>query len=220
MTIAVFTARIGVKTDVLRDPRVVDRDVTYTCASDRDLRSKVWRRLPMAAGLSPVMAARRFKIRLHESLPQAKGASPVTCYLWMDAAFRLNISPHLFETLLGDYDVLALRHPDRKSLADEAQILVKRGLAPHAILQQQLTTYRQAGYPDAGLTATGLLVRRVSDRVAAFNTRWFAEFSSRGHTRDQMSFDYAAWATGMKVGYLDGSYRENPYATWLGANTK
>jgi TOD1/MUCI70, glycosyltransferase-like domain len=206
MLIAVCTARIGPKSDPLRDPSYVAPGVRYLCASDTPVESAVWRRVEVEAGDDPVLAARRWKILLHE---QVQAAFTV----WIDARFTLHVDPAIFVPMLMGYDVLAMRHPRCKTLADEAREIAARGLVARRVLDAQMREYGDEVVNDPHYS-TGLLAMRNDRRCAVMTLRWLAELDRWGHTRDQMSFGYAASAAAADIGPLEGTYLDNPYATW------
>jgi hypothetical protein len=208
MKIAVYTARIG-KTDRLREPSYVTPGVGYYCASDQPVESKVWRRIEVEPGDDSAMTARLWKLKIHE-------VARADFTVWQDCRFSLEIDPAIFAPLLMRHDLLVMPHPWCPSLRDEAQEIGNRGLVNADLLEEQLDTYREAGFAvdQHPHSSTGLLVRRSDRRTMRFNNRWVEEVERWGHSRDQMSFDFVAWKNGMRVGYLQGGYRANPYATW------
>ncbi len=218
-SIVVCTAAIGPGADPLHAPTVIAPGVRYYCAIEHGRRLPAmlhWQpiSIPLLAG-DPVLTARQFKIRLHTTVQRI--APTCTAYLWIDAAYELQIDPAVVLTQAGHGDLAVLVHPHRSSIVDEAQAIASRRKPPFIaadILQPQVARYLADRYPDRSLSTTGLLIRRNDARTAAFNERWWTELTTYGHTRDQMSFDYAAWKTGMTITYLTGHYRANPYAFW------
>ncbi len=215
---AVFTARIGPQAGPLHEPTVRGDGVEYYCATDTPIdATSLWQPLPISAceAQDPVRASRRVKLCLHTVVEQV--APSCDAYLWLDAAYELHVDPHsfLFTVLQGDLGVLA--HPQRTSIAAEAVAIAGRHRPPRPpllLLCEQAARYIRAGYPDRKLSTAGLLVRRHDARTVQFNEAWWQEFTTQGHTRDQMSFDYLAWKYGLAITYLRGQYRSNPYATW------
>ena len=208
MNVAVCSALVGPRTDPLRSPLVISKGSRHICASDRESVPDGWSRLYVHAGPTPVMAARRFKICVHEHVS-------VDYSIWMDAAYQLTVDPAMFAPLLMRHDLLALAHPFCASIEDEASSVVSRGLVQATTADAQVRRYRDEGLPPrATHWSTGFLVRRHDDRTARFNALWWREMERYGHPRDQLSFGFAVWLCGLTVGRLDGEYRDNPYATW------
>lgn len=212
--VVVATAVIGQHTDRLRPPRVVAQELTYVCFSDQPVACAPWvvRRVRVSAGQMPVWTAREIKLRLHRHLPTAE----VT--IWQDAAYQLSVHPRVFVPPLAHADVWMLPHPDRSTVVAEAAELGRLGIVPDDRSGRQAEAYVAHGLPaDPPLASTGLLVRRHTPAVLAFNERWWSELVAWGHPRDQMSVNYAAWREGIRIGWLDGHYRDNPYARWHSA---
>ena len=206
---AVFTARVGAACDPLRDPAYVAPGVRYYCASDQPVESAAWKRIEVPAAKDPAMAARGIKISPPRQLSRAD------YHLWIDARYRLEVTPELFAPLLMQADILVFAHPFCPTLKHESDEINRRNLAPGPALKRQLAEYRAAGFPMASPhSSTGFLVRRNDARTAEFNRIWAEQLRRHGHSRDQMSFDFAAWRAGLRVHHLEGHYRDNPYATW------
>lgn len=207
--VTVFTCAIGA-TDVLRPPSVINRQCRYLAFSDRPSVPHPYRLIPVptpATLAETQLLARQIKIQANR--PEL-GTSSVL--LWHDASFRLDCDPAtVVTTYLQAYDVLAFAHPHRHSIEEEAEVIAAFGYSPKETLDAQLQRYRADGFGGPGrLTTTGFCVRRMTDRVRAFNALWWSEVE-RWSWRDQMSVDYAIWKTGVKFGYLPGHYRDNRF---------
>jgi hypothetical protein len=216
-TVAVFTACIGTSTDTLRTPTVIPEGIEYFCITDKALpTSSVWQPVGVPVAPDPALAARRAKVRLHETVRRV--APTCDAYLWIDAAYELHIDPRALLPALLRADLAVLVHPSRTSIVEEAAAIRRRkDLAfPElsALLDRQVDRYLGEQYPDKVLSSTGLIMRRHDLRTARFNEVWWSEIQAHRHTRDQMSFDYAVWKRSMAITYLEGSYVVNPYATW------
>jgi hypothetical protein len=162
----------------------------------------------MAPSDDPKLQSRQIKILAGTHL----GECDVS--LWHDAAFQLTCDPRLLvPTLLMDADLLALRHPHRDRIEDEADAIARLNYVPRDVLDRQVQTYRAEGFTQTAITSTGLCLRRHTAAVAAFNATWWSEVA-RWHYRDQMSVDYALWKSRVTVRYMTGHYRDNPYAKW------
>jgi hypothetical protein len=208
MKIIAYTARFG-DTDALRPPVTLDERVRYLCFSDTpcDVAPYEWIRMPSAS--DPRMAARRLKVLAdHPLLTTAR----IT--VWHDASYRLLNSPRwMVQQAPADADLFAMHHPRRFTIEQEAVAIARYGYLPIDTAATYVAGYRKDGFAADVLTASGLLGRRLSPRVTAFNEYWWAEVQ-RWHGRDQSSTDYAAWKAGATVYHLPGSIKVNPYASW------
>lgn len=200
--ILVFTALIG-PTESAPPAGAPGDGVRYVCFTDRE--APGWECLPPIAG--PAREAARYA----KTHPLEADWS-----IWMDASFDLMVSPADIVAAVGDAEIAGFAHPDRCTVSDEAREIIKLGLAPFDLVGRQVAAYRKAGFlvdVPRQLTTTGLLVRRHSEAVARFNSRWWDEMTS--HTmRDQLSVDFAAWVTGISIAHLPGHYRNNRFARY------
>jgi hypothetical protein len=209
MTVIVFTCILG-DTDPLRPCRKVP-GVRYLCFADRAMHVPPYEIIPVDAGpIGPQLASRRLKILADH--PELE-ACDVT--LWHDAAYQLNCNPQtLAESSLKDHDVVAMRHPHRDRIEDEAAAIAKLGYMPASVVQRQVAAYRAAGFTDQRtITSTGFCFRRKTPQVEAWQEAWWREVAAWGY-RDQMSVDFALWQTGLTVHYIPGHYKDNPHAKW------
>jgi len=118
--------------------------------------------------------------------------------------------------MLGDAELMVFSHPYRACLYDEADTCIKLGKEEREILNAQITAYRAEGYPpDNGLCETGLLIRRHTEAIIRFNEMWWAEIEA-GSYRDQVSFNYAVWKTGIGFKMIAGSLKRSPILKYSG----
>lgn len=209
MSVVVFTCVLG-DTDPLRACRRMP-GVRYLCYADRAINVPPYETIPYDVGeLGPQLASRRLKILANE--PELLEAD-VT--LWHDAAYQLQCNPvSLAEQWLREYDVLAMRHPHRNRIEDEAKAIASFGYMTADTLARQIAHYRAAGFTQqTAITSTGFCLRRRTPAVVAWQECWWSEVAAWGY-RDQMSVDYALWRTGVEIGYIPGHYRDNPHARW------
>jgi hypothetical protein len=136
--------------------------------------------------------------------------------LWLDTSYELKADPRdIVKTHLKDYDMVAYRHPHRDNIRQEAAALIKLLKLDPKILKAQVIHYLQGGFTFQDvITAPMFCIRRDNDRTRAFGDMWWKEYNKYPHGRDQMSIDYCIWKTGIKIGYFQGHYNQNPYATF------
>lgn len=235
MKLLVYTAVIGEDTDALKPVRdeLQAPGIDYVCVTDLPLkehRAGGWQMRVTTPKADPVREARRLKI-LQQAPVITSQYVPTSGYdvtLWIDAAYQLKFDPlSLADAIRQNHtlDVLALAHPDRDTVEAEGEAVIRHKSVPRELIAAQLDRYRREGFlpQPAGehlgarpqrLTTTGFLMRRNCERVRRFNHAWWSEMESCGHTRDQMSVDYAAWKSGVEIEYLDGHYRSNRFAVW------
>lgn len=137
--------------------------------------------------------------------------SQFTRVIWIDASFTLTDLPLLLREA-GSHELAALRHHKRNSCYQEAHEIIRIGQAPKVDVNAQMQDYRRAGFSPQSLTISCVIVRANSAKVQAFNVAWDEEIRKHRGDNTQLSFDYCAWKTGLRVYHLTGVRKDNPYA--------
>lgn len=98
----------------------------------------------------------------------------------------------------------AFKHPDRDCLYDEARIVVSRNLDNEGVVSEQIQKYKEEGFPDNfGLTENRVMIREHYDpSVMETMEMWWRELL-RHSKRDQLSFPYVLWKTGLAVSLVE-----------------
>ncbi len=207
--LTVYTAVFGPSTERVRTPAVVEPGVRYLCFTDGDPAPAPYETVQTpSTEAKPHLSARRVKI-LAEHPSLAHGA-----LLWHDASYRLLRGPRWVERrLAGGCDLAAMRHARRTRIEEEALAIARYGYVTSDRAVALVAGYRAEGFAGEGLSSSGLMGFRSSPAVSAFRRRWWEEALAWGG-RDQGSMDYAAWASGCRIGYVKGNHRANPYAAW------
>jgi len=150
---------------------------------------------------SPRLNAKYHKVLPHLSFPD----SEIT--LWIDGSIEIRANTsilNLAHSFLGDADIAVFRHPHRYCIYQEAIHCIHHRRDDREIIRKQVFRYTQEGYPaNNGLAECTILLRRDTEQVREFNKLWWSEIQ-QGSVRDQISFPYVVWKTGIKVNYLPG----------------
>jgi len=173
----IYTAIIG-PYDNLIEPLQVTEGWKYICFTDQDIKSDVWEvhNVPSGYGL----LHRDIKIRPRKWLP------PHTVSIWVDGNIRIDRD---LNELLGVWDFVAMEHPDRTTIYQEAFACVRL----KKDLPQTITNQIEQYGPDIkGLYATGILIRRDTMHNRYIGEWWFSEVQ-RHSCRDQLSLPYIAY---------------------------
>jgi hypothetical protein len=122
--------------------------------------------------------------------------------LWVDGNVVLTYPfdiHRLVELYLDDADVCVFRHHARSCTYQEAEACMVRRLDTPQVIENQMARYRAEGFPvQFGLQELPVILRRHSRAVADFDRQWWEEIV-RGSRRDQLSFQYVRWKTGLPV---------------------
>jgi hypothetical protein len=199
-----YTAIFG-QSDALKPaPAGPDRCVCVT--DDPTLTGLGWEIDRRPASTFPRWDARAVKLTPHRLFPDA------TIVVWADGSMQIRDWPRLLADL-GDAEVAALPHPDRTSIYDEGETVIRLRIGDRGAVSRALASFRRDGFETARLSTTGLLVRRMTTRVREMNVFWLAHLTEYG-INDQVHFDYCAWKAGVSRAWLAGHYRANPYMTY------
>lgn len=163
----------------------------YICYTDQDLKSETWEIVKVdTSGMTfPEKACRQVKIIGPDYYLPSHDIS-----VWVDA----NITPsrNLNEFVQGK-DYCLMQHPGRKDIYAEAIACVELNKDNPAVINEQIEKYvKEYGYAIQGLVATGVIVRKHTEKNKIINAAWWAEVE-RHSRRDQLSFNYVAH----KLGY-------------------
>ncbi len=211
MRIVVFTCAFG-ETDAVKAPTLVSPDVRYVALTGPQNAPRVYPYERVVVDCEASVAAERLMSRQVKILADHPALGDADVVLWHDAAFRMDSDPEeVVELALTDNNMVAFKHPDRSQIEDEAERIAHWGMVPLEAMKRQCVTYRGEGFRQKAITSTGFCVRRRNAQIRAFNELWWAEVQRWGW-RDQMSVDYSLWRTRVQPAYIEGHYRDNPFA--------
>lgn len=190
--------------DVILTPRVSPENVDYVCFTNTP--SAVpdgWEvREIEKNGRTPRRASRPVKIRPHEYFPEYEYS------IYVDGNFHVigDVS-ELVEAHLDEVDMVVPSHPKRNCIYDEAESCIELGIGDEATIRDQMERYREHGFPEQwGLSNTHIMFRRHHDpTVRSAMDEWWDEYRT-GAQRDQLSFEFAAWANDLSYEHFSVDY--------------
>lgn len=200
----VYTAITGARDR----PRAIDSAAPgwrYVCFTDGDGHPDWDVRPAVRTHDDPVRNARAHKLRPDVYLPDAEVS------LWLDGNLEVACElDELVERYLAEADIAMHRHPQRDCLYAEALACIERDKDDPATIARHVLRYATEGVgAHGGLAATGVVLRRHTPRVAAFNCRWEEELQ-QGSRRDQLSVGYALDATGLNYARFESDCWRGP----------
>lgn len=132
--------------------------------------------------------------------------------LWCDGNITPLCNPFdLVRKYLSHADIAMFPHPSRCCVFQEARAVIELGLDEKNRVNEQMKRYHKDGMPFAfGLPETGIILRRHTSELQAFEEIWATEVV-RGSHRDQLSVSYALWKTGIKVQWLPDNLRQTTH---------
>lgn len=193
------------------DEAMIRSNARYICFTNQPHVEPLppWEFRPAYSALSsPSRNSRVPKILPHLLLPESDFT------IWHDGCFALRRRPEeIVEKELNGSDIAVHKHPARDCLYDEAQLCIDEKIGDPLELAAQVEQYRRNGHPEhSGLWACGMIVRRESPDMVAFNELWWKLFQ-QGSARDQISFAAAVWASGIHIATLG-------HDVWSGPNMR
>jgi len=172
----------------------------FVCFSDRPIVAAGWENVVMERRhIDPTREARMYKALAHQWFPDIQAS------LWIDGDAELLAPPSELFGLLDGAELALPRHPISRTLADEAELILKFGKAQPEAVHRQMERYAE---PDLKVGATGWLLRRHNDVIRALNEAWWSELSV--HTlRDQLSLPYCLARLGIEARLIDLDLYDN-----------
>ena len=180
--------------DILQEPLWKDKDWRFICFSDENINSNGWEIIKVPKQEDKKRLARSIKI-----LPTFP--FEVDNYFWVDANIAIVGDLNTFINPLLDHDLSVMRHPHRTTLDQEVEACLKYKKDDPYILGEQLLKYKQNGYVSKELAATGIIFRKQNPLVNDHAKFWLEQIKQYSH-RDQMSFNYSCWKTGLQPNYF------------------
>lgn len=147
-------------------------------------------------------------------------------YIWVDSSciFSSPDSVKLFIDKCQDVDVVVFKHPNRGSIAEEAEYLKHRlaigcpYITPryeNELIDEQLAEIQaDKSFVDQNLFASTGLVYKNNDKVKNMMKEWWYH-TSRYHSIDQLSLPYALMQSDCKVRIIPEKYSKSAYITYV-----
>jgi len=182
MTTIIYTCITG-NYDTLKDIKTNNRAICFT---DIDLKSDTWQIIKI--DFRPKIF-RKIKICPHLFLPEHDRN------VWIDGNLAIEDIDKLIESRSG---FETLMHTKRYCIYQEAVRCIEIGKDKEETIMRQVNKYYNEGYPFSnGLIWSALLIRDNTEENRDFGNLWWNEVR-RYSVRDQLSFNYVAWKTGLK----------------------
>lgn len=191
----------------LSNRRFNDLDANYHIFSDKEVIIPGWTVNRCDSKYGPLKTPRWYKTNGHLCFPFADA------YIWIDG----NQIPNGNATFLLEKGPLAtFKHPKRDCVYDEMMACDRIGKDHLKNMAPQIEKYHKFGYPkNNGLAETSCIYRDNTPEINAFNTIWWKEIKEHSH-RDQLSFDYAAYISGIRYNIIQGSRIKSEFLEFTG----
>lgn len=207
-SLVVYTAITG-NHDKLRDPLFISDDITYVCfTNNRDIKSKIWNIEYMESkDMDDAHLAKHIKLNPQEYF------SDYEMSIWVDGKYQVmdDLRKYIIR-YQKQSSILCFPHPERQCICDEVAACILWTNANKRDMIIQVSDYLQEGYPmNHGLYEGGCIVRRHNDiHIKKLMKKWEGEIVKYS-IRDQLSFPYVCWKTGILPDICDLDINRNPW---------
>lgn len=208
--ICVYTCITG-NYDNLIEVQNIEDGIDYLCyTNNRKIKSKTWSVKYISDNtLTNAELNRKIKILGDKELKKYDAT------VYIDGNFTIvgSIKKMLEEkAILKKYDLVGFKHSVRNSINEEMLACLMYNKAKIENIAKLYDFYNREKFSDNnGLIEASILIRNFNNnKLNECMKLWFDMYINYAH-RDQLSFQYAAWKTGLKYNLLDMSVWNNEY---------
>jgi hypothetical protein len=141
--------------------------------------------------------------KIYKIMPQAF-LPDYDYWIWVDPTHEVVVDPAAICRSLGDKDMGVFKHTDRNCAYQEASEVLRLGVDHADVLLKQVEYFLGQGYPkNNGLYELPVSVRKNTKGIRRMNMMWW-ELICRCSSRDQISFPFVLWKTGINPHIFDG----------------
>lgn len=204
MRIAIYTA-ITDGFDSIKPPLFTAPDCDYICFTDNpSVRAEGWQIRPLPQSCTP-QGLDGNRLAKHPKVMPHLYLSDYDISIWIDGSYQIvEDFPAIARRALQKYNLACFQHPEKRpSVFHEAEECIRVGKGDAQQIREQIARYKAEGFNRAdGIPACGVLMRRHMEAdVIKLMDVWWDEISN-GSERDQISFDYACWKSGVSCRML------------------
>ena len=207
--ICVYTCITG-SYDSLPEVAQMEENVDYYCfTNNSNVTSSTWKIIPIENnGLDDRRLSRRVKM-----LGDPRIFENYTVSVWMDAnvVWKESIVQFVATYMTGG-QFSVFRHSQRNTVAEEAIACVRKHKDSKEAILRTLGFLRQEGFPDdLGLFETTVFIKKHNDPLVKEAMELWSDTLCRYSNRDQLSFPYVVWKTGLAVDTINLNVWNNPW---------
>ena len=129
--------------------------------------------------------------------------------IYMDTSFIIigNLTEFLLRLLSPKFNIYILEHQLRNNISSEMEAVKLLHFETEQMINLIKIKYNTKKFPDnIGLSENCLIIRYHNEReIINLMEEWWEEVAVLSH-RDQLSFNYILWLTGIKIKYFSWNY--------------
>ena len=216
--VCVYTCITG-DYDNLKEIQNIEQGIDYYCfTNNKKIKSNTWKVVYIKDDkLTNVQLARKIKILGHPIINDNYDIQ-----LWMDGAvvFKKNITLFI-NTFMKKNDLfVAFRHGERDNIKDECENCIRLKKETKEKVKKLLEFYDNNHYPDKnGLIESTVYIKRNKNELVRKTMKiWFEMILNYSH-RDQLSFNYCIYKTGLNVKWINEKVFDNNWFDWIKHST-
>ena len=206
--------------DNLHEIEHPEKNIDYYCfTNSKNLKSKTWKIIQIQNnGLTDHLLSRKIKMLGHPAITEN-----YTDAIWMDASvvWDKKISDFIKTYVHNNTSFAAFKHNARTSIKDEAVACLQLDKDSKDKIIRTLDFLKRERFPDnLGLYEMTVFYKNQSDpKVVETMELWFNTIRTYSR-RDQLSFMYAIWKTGLNVTPINLNIWDNSWFHTLKHTTK
>ncbi|MBQ8891803.1 MAG: DUF616 domain-containing protein [Bacilli bacterium] len=211
--ICVYTCITG-KYDDLKEIKNIESNIDYYCfTNNKKIKSNTWKVVYIEdSNLSDVLLARKIKILGHPTINQK-----YDIFVWLDAAveFRRKITDFVSAFLKTNDVFVGFKHGLRTSIDEEMNACLRFRKENIDRINRLREFYKDEKYDYSnGLIESTVLIKKMDDaKVQETMMLWFNIVEKYSH-RDQLSFNYCIFKTGLNVRWINEKVFNNEWFKW------
>lgn len=198
--------------DNLHEIKNPEKNIDYLCfTNNKNLKSKTWKIIYIDnSNLNNHNLSRKIKILGHPTISKNYEIS-----VWMDASVIWEKSIHDFvSTYLKDKAFASFKHHARNSIQEEAIACLRLRKDTKESIIKALGFLEQERFPDnIGLYEMTVFIKKHNDPIVDETMHIWFDTLKKYSRRDQLSFMYAVWKTGLKISTINLNVWDNPWFT-------
>lgn len=216
--ICVYTCITG-DYDDLKEIEHKEKGIDYYCfTNNKMIQSNTWKVIYIEDNkLSNHILSRKIKILGHELI------NDYDIQVWMDASvvFKKNIIDFINKYYNEDIAPFsAFKHEKRNCIYEEARECIKLGKDSLESVEKQIKFLEENKYPkNNGLCEMTVFIRNPKDKLVKETMKLWFNIVSNYSKRDQLSFNYCVYKTGMKINIINEKVFSNDWFIWKKHNS-
>ena len=215
--ICVYTCITG-NYDNLQDVEIEDKKVDFICfTNNKNIKSDTWKVIYVEdESLNNHQLSRKIKMLGTDYINENYDIS-----VWQDASAIWQKKPSDFVKEYFNGDFSACIHNERNSVFDEAKEVIRLRRDDIKVVQKHINFLKKEKFPDnLGLLEMTVFIKKHNDPVVKETMRIWFETYLKYSKRDQLSFMYAVWKTGLKLNPIPLNVWNNEWLRHIKHNYK